>query len=123
MIDYFTTPNFRKVEGRIVMMAPTFFSCGCGSVTARLSSVLQYVPMSARQLNQAKPASMRMAKEYLKQEGLYDQIPLLNKHIYGVLIDNKLTDGKHQWVDINKGASNVVAREFRRILGVPEPNK
>lgn len=95
----------------------------CGGIQARLSSVLVYVPMSARQLNQAKPKALQVAKDWLKQEGLFDEIPLLNKHQYGVLIDNKLTNGKHRWVDVNQGAATHVAQEFRRILNVPEPNK
>lgn len=123
MIDMFQTPGFKKEADKIVMTAPTFFSCGCGSITARLSSVLQFVPMSARQLQQAKPKSMRTAKAWLEQEDLYSQIPLLKKHVYGVLIDNKLVDGKHRWVDVNAGAATHVAAEFRRILDVPEPNK
>lgn len=122
MIANFDT-NFQKVEGKIIMKHPTFFSCGCGSVTARLSSVLQFVPLSSRQLYQAKPKSMRMAKEYLQQEHLADYIPLLKQHVYGVLIDNKLTDGKHAWADINGGAATTVAANFRRILNVPEPHK
>lgn len=123
MFTFDDSPLFKRVEGKIIMKHPTFFSCGCGSVTARLSSVLQFVPLSARQLPQAKPKSMHLAKEYLKQEHLEEYIPLLSKKVYGVLIDNKLTNGKHEWVDVNAGAATFVAREFRRILDVPEPNK
>lgn len=116
-------PMFKKDGEKIVLTTPTFFSCGCGSVTARLSSVLQFVPMSARSLSQAKPKSMQLAKAYLQQEHLADYIPVLSKKVYGVLIDNKLTNGKHEWVDVNAGAATHVAAEFRRILNVPEPNK
>ena len=123
MISMFTTPGFKEENDKIVMTAPTFFSCGCGGITARLGSVLAYVNLSARQLNQVKPAAHRVAKEWLEQEGLYKQIPPLNKHMYGVLIDNKLTDGKHQWVDIYNGAALQVAKRFREILDVPEPHK
>lgn len=123
MISMFTTPGFEEKDGKIIMKAPTFFSCGCGGITARLGSVLVYINMSARQLNQVKPAAHQIAKRYLEQEGLYDQIPLLNKHMYGVLIDNKLTDGKHRWVDVYHGAATQVAKEFREILNVPEPHK
>lgn len=123
MISMFTTPGFEEKDGKIIMKAPTFFSCGCGGVTARLSSVLAYVPMSARQLNQCRPAAHVIAKKYLEQEGLYDQIPLLSKHQYGVLIDNKLTDGKHRWVDVSQGAATQVAAQFKEILNVPKPNK
>lgn len=122
-MNMFVTPNFQVKDGHIEMLAPTFFSCGCGGIQARLSSVLVYVPMSARQLNQAKPKALQVAKDWLKQEGLFDEIPLLNKHQYGVLIDNKLTNGKHAWVDVNQGAATHVAEEFRRILNVPEPNQ
>lgn len=117
------TPGFEEKDGKLVMTAPTFFSCGCGGITARLSSVLVYVNMSARQLNQAKPAANKIAKRYLEQEKLYDYIPLLKKHMYGVLIDNKLTNGKHRWVDVNAGAATQVAAQFREILNVPEPHK
>ncbi len=123
MIDMFTTPGFEEKDGKIIMKAPTFFSCGCGGITARLGSVLVYVNMSARQLNQVKPAAHRIAKRWLEQEGLYDQIPPLSKHMYGVLIDNKLTDGKHRWVDVYQGAATEVAKHFREILNVPEPHK
>lgn len=122
MMSMFTTPGFKEVDGKIVMTSPTFFSCGCGGITARLSSVLAFVPMSARQLNQTRPAAHVIAKKYLEQEGLYDQIPLLSKHQYGVLIDNKLTDGKHLWVDVNAGAATEVAKRFKEILNVPKPN-
>lgn len=122
MMSMFTTPGFKEVDGKIVMTSPTFFSCGCGGITARLSSVLAYVPITARQLNQTRPAAHVIAKKYLEQEGLYDQIPLLSKHQYGVLIDNKLTDGKHLWVDVNAGAATEVAKRFKEILNVPKPN-
>lgn len=123
MMSMFTTPGFKEVDGKIVMTSPTFFSCGCGGITARLSSVLAFVPMSARQLNQTRPAAHVIAKKYLEQEGLYDQIPLLSKHQYGVLIDNKLTDGKHLWVDVNAGAATEVAKRFKEILDVPKSNQ
>lgn len=124
MMNMFQSPNFQKDKsGHITMLAPTFFSCGCGGIQARFSSVMVYLPISPRQVNQAKPHNLQIAKDWLKQEGLYDQIPLLKKHSYGVLIDNKLTDGKHEWIDVNQGAATHVAQEFRRILGVPESNK
>ena len=119
----FTTPGFEEEDGKIVMKAPTFFSCGCGSVRARLGSVLQYVNISARQLNQVNAAGSTIAKRYIEQEGLKKEIPLLSKHVYGVLIDNKLTNGRHRWVDVNAGAATEVARQFREILNVPEPHK
>lgn len=119
----FTTPGFEEENGKIVMKAPTFFSCGCGSVRARLASVLQYVNISARQLNQVNSMGSSVAKRYIEQEGLKKEIPLLSKHVYGVLIDNKLTNGKHRWVDVNAGAATEVARQFREILNVPEPHK
>jgi len=119
----FTTPGFEEENGKIVMKAPTFFSCGCGSVRARLASVLQFVNISARQLNQVNSTGSTVAKQYIEQEKLKDYIPLLSKHVYGVLIDNKLTNGKHRWVDVNAGAATEVARQFREILDVPEPNK
>lgn len=117
----FTTPGFEERDGHITMLAPTFFHCGCGSIRARLATVLQYVNMSARQLNQINPAASKIAKRYVEQEGLKD-IPLLNKHTYGVLIDNKLTNGKHRWVDINAGPATEVARQFKEILNVSEPH-
>ena len=123
VMNMFTTPGFKEVDDKIVMTSPTFFSCGCGGITARLSSVLAYVPMSARQLNQCRPSAHVIAKRYLEQEGLYEQIPLLSQHQYGVLIDNKLTDGKHRWVDVNTGAATSVAEQFKEILNVSEPNK
>lgn len=123
MISMFTTPGFEEKDNKVIMKAPTFFSCGCGGINARLGSVLPFVGITARQLNQVKPAAHAIAKRYLEQEGLYKQIPPLNKHMYGVLIDNKLTDGKHRWVDIYSGASIKVAKEFREILNVPEPHK
>lgn len=119
----FTTPGFEEKDGHITMLAPTFMHCGCGSVRARLATVLQYVNISARQLNQMNPASSVICKRYLEQEGLDKEIPLLKNHTYGVLVDNKLTDGKHRWVDINAGAATDVARQFREILNVPEPHK
>lgn len=123
VMNMFTTPGFIEKDNKIIMTSPTFFSCGCGGVTARLSSVLAYVPMSARQLNQTRPAAHVVAKKYLEQEGLYDQIPLLSKHQYGVLIDNKLTGGKHRWVDVMQGAATAVAEQFKEILNVSKPNK
>lgn len=123
MISMFTTPGFEEKDGKIIMKAPTFFSCGCGGITARLGSVLTYVNMSARQLNQVKPAAHVIAKRYLEQEHLYDYIPVLSKHQYGVLIDNKLTNGKHLWVDVSQGAATEAAKRFREILNVPEPHK
>lgn len=119
----FTTPGFEEKDGHITMLAPTFMHCGCGSVRARLATVLQYVNISARQLNQMNPASSAICKRYLEQEGLNKEIPLLKNHTYGVLVDNKLTDGKHRWVDINAGAATDVAKQFREILNVPEPHK
>lgn len=119
----FTTPGFEEKDGKITMLAPTFMHCGCGSVRARLATVLQYVNISARQLNQMNPASSAICKRYLEQENLNKEIPLLKNHTYGVLVDNKLTDGKHRWVDINAGAATDVAKQFREILNVPEPNK
>lgn len=103
--------------------ANDFVVHNCGSIRARLASVLQYVNMSARQLNQINPSSSTICKRYLEQENLKKEIPLLSKHTYGVLIDNKLTNGKHRWVDINAGASKDVAARFREILNVPEPHK
>lgn len=123
MISMFTTPGFEEKDGKIIMKAPTFFSCGCGGITARLGSVLVYVNMSARQLNQVKPAAHVIAKKYLEQEHLYDYIPVLSKHQYGVLIDNKLTDGKHMWADVSQGAATEVAKRFKEILDVPKSNQ
>lgn len=120
MNTMFPTSNFKEVNGRIEMLSPTFFSCGCGSIVSRLSSVLPYVNISSRQLAQAKP-SLRISQDWIRQEKL-DYIPPLKKHVYGVLIDNKLTDGKHLWVDVNAGAPIEVAKQFRRILNVPEPS-
>ena len=117
----FTTPGFEERDGKVIMLAPMFFHCGCGSIRARLATVLQYVNMSARQLNQINPAASKIAKRYVEQEGLND-IPLLSKHTYGVLIDNKLTNGKHRWVDINAGPATEVARQFKEILNVSEPH-
>lgn len=114
----FTTPGFEEKDGHITMLAPTYMHCGCGSVRARLATVLQYVNMSARQLNQITPQASTIAKRYLEQEGLYDEIPLLKKHTFGVLVDNKLTGGKHRWVDINAGAATDVAKKFKEILNV-----
>ena len=114
----FTTPGFEEKDGHIEMLAPTFFSCGCGSVRARLATVLQYVNISARQLNQVNSMGSTVAKRYLEQENLSKEIPLLKNHVYGVLIDNKLTDGKHRWVDINAGAAVDVAKKFKEILNV-----
>lgn len=114
----FTTPGFEEEDGHITMLAPTFFSCGCGSVRARLATVLQYVNISARQLNQVNSMGSSVAKRYLEQENLNKEIPLLKNHVYGVLIDNKLTDGKHRWVDINAGAAVDVAKKFKEILNV-----
>lgn len=114
----FTTPGFEEKDGKIIMKAPTFFHCGCGSTRARLATVLQYVNISARQLNQITPQASTIAKRYLEQEGLYDEIPLLKNHTFGVLVDNKLTDGKHRWVDINAGAATDVAAKFKEILNV-----
>ena len=119
----FTTPGFEERDGYIEMLAPTFFHCGCGSIRARLATVLQYVNISARQLNQINPASSTICKRYIEQENLNKEIPLLKNHTYGVLVDNKLTNGKHRWVDINAGASTDVAAKFREILNVPEPHK
>lgn len=119
----FTTPGFQEKDGHIEMLAPTFMHCGCGSIRARLASVLQYVPMSARQLNQCNPSSSAICKRYLEQEHLNEEIKLLKNHTYGVLIDNKLTNGKHKWVDVNAGASTDVAAKFREILNVPEPHQ
>ena len=59
-----------------------------------------------------------MAKVRTKLENLNKEIPLLKNHTYGVLVDNKLTDGKHRWVDINAGAAVDVARQFKEILNV-----
>ena len=114
----FTTPGFEEKDGKIEMKAPTFFSCGCGSVRARLASVLQFINLSARQLNQANTMGSVIAKKWLEQEGLMKEIPLLSKHVHGVLIDNKLTDGKHRWVDVNAGATTEVAKKFKEILNV-----
>lgn len=120
----FSKPSFQEDElHNVTMLKPTFFSCGCGSVTARLSSVLNFVNLSSAQLSQAKPLSNELARRWLTQEGLYEQIPLLKKHVYGVLIDNKLTDGKHKWCDVNAGTPQDVAKQFRSILNVPELNK
>lgn len=115
----FTTPGFEEKDGKVTMASPTFFHCGCGSIRARLASVLQYVNLSARQINQCNPSASTIAKKYLQQEGLYDEIPLLKKHTYGFLLDNK----SNRWVDINQGAATAVAQQFREILNVPEPNK
>lgn len=115
----FTTPGFEEKNDHINMLAPTFFHCGCGSIRARLATVLQYVNISARQLNQINPSASKIAKRYLEQEGLYKEIPFLNKHTYGFLLDNK----SHRWVDINQGAATSVAQQFREILNVPEPHK
>lgn len=123
MISMFTTPGFEEKDDKIIMKTPTFFSCGCGGITARLGSVLVYVNMSARQLNQVKPAAHVIAKRYLEQEHLYDYIPVLSKHQYGVLIDNKLTNGKHRWVDVSQGAATQVAAQFKEILNVPKSNQ
>lgn len=119
----FSAPVFQEDDKHnVIMLKPTFFSCGCGSITARLSSVLNFVNMSSRSLPQAKPLANELARRWLRQEGLYDQIPLINKHVYGVLIDNKLTDGKHRWCDVNAGTPQDVAKQFRSILNVPEPH-
>lgn len=112
----FTTPGFTEEDNKITMTAPTFFSCGCGSVRARLATVLQYMNLSARQLNQVNSTGSALAKRYIEQEDLKSYIPLLNNHVYGVLIDNNITDGKHRWVDINAGAAEKVAEQFKEIL-------
>lgn len=122
VMSMFQTPGFKEEDGKVIMTAPTFFSCGCGGVTARLSSVLVYVGISGRQLNQVKPAQHVIAKRYIEQENLKEYIPLLDKHQYGVLIDNKLTDGKHKWVDIMQGAATHTADLMKDILDVSEPN-
>lgn len=123
MISMFTTPGFEEKDNKIIMKAPTFFSCGCGGITARLGSVLQFVGITGRQLNQVKPAAHVIAKRYLEQEHLYDYIPVLSKHQYGVLIDNKLTNGKHLWVDVSQGAATEAAKRFKEILDVPKSNQ
>lgn len=119
----FTTPGFEEdKDKKVIMKAPMFFHCGCGSIRARLATVLQYVNISARQLNQINPASSTICKRYIEQENLNKEIPLLKNHTYGVLVDNKLTDGKHRWVDINAGAAVDVAEKFKEILNVSEPH-
>ena len=123
MISMFTTPGFEEKDGKIIMKTPTFFSCGCGGITARLGSVLQFVGITGRQLNQVKPAAHVIAKRYLEQEHLYDYIPVLSKHQYGVLIDDKLTNGKHLWVDVSQGAATEAAKCFKEILDVPKSNQ
>lgn len=112
---FITDKNFviNKETNKIEMVKPILFSCGCGSVTASLASVSQFL---ATKVTQVRPAHHQIAKDWLKQEDLYEQIPLLKKHTYGVLIDNKLTNGKHKWVDLNAGAPIVIAERFKDIL-------
>lgn len=102
--------NFVKEDDHIKMLRPAFFSCGCGSIISRLGSVLQFVNLHSNQLPQIKPNASVIAKEWLKQEGMYDKCPLLNQHVYGVFIT---PDGK--WLDISQGTTQNVAERFKAL--------
>lgn len=102
--------NFVAKDDHIEMLRPAFFSCGCGSITARLGSVLQFTKIHSNQLDQVRPAALKIAKDWLAQEGMYEKCPLLKQHVYGVFISPK-----GEWVDINQGTSQSVAERFQKL--------
>lgn len=120
MIDFtnpISNPFFtRNEDNSITLNTPIFITCGCGTITARLSSVLQFINMSSRSLNQVKIRQHKICKEWLEQEGLYDKIPLLKQHTFGILISNKKVNGEYKWVDIQSGTTTNVAERFKDIL-------
>lgn len=107
---YYNKQNFIKNDGHVTMLRPAFFTCGCGSITSKLGSVLQYCNIKSNQLDQVRTVQSPIAKEWLAQEGLYDKIPLLKQHVYGVLIT---PDG--DWLDISQGAPVNVAERFQKM--------
>lgn len=94
----------------IKMKSPTLFTCGCGSITARLATILPYTGISHAQLNQIKPAHHRLAKQWLVQEGWYKKLPVLNTSTYGILINTK-----GDFCDINAGATVKCAEKFKEV--------
>ena len=112
--NFETDPTTNKIK----MLKPAFFSCGCGSITSRLASVLQFVGVPSASLIKIRSKSHILARKWLEQENLYSKIPKLNNKVYGILIH---PDGRY--VDINDGAPIAVAKKFKEILNVSEPDK
>lgn len=103
-------PSVFRKEDKIIMLRPAVFTCGCGSITARLGSVLNFAGLSSRTVDQVRPQALKIAKEWLAQEGMYDKCPLLKQHVYGVLITPS-----GEWLDINQGAANIVGEKFAKM--------
>lgn len=97
----------------ITMLKPAFYSCGCGSISSRLASVLQFVKLSSKDLVKVRTKSQLTARKYLEQEGMYKKIPKLNNKVYGILLH---PDGRY--VDINDGTTIAVAKKFKELLDV-----
>lgn len=107
----YSTSTLTKTDGIVTLTKPTFFTCGCGSITSRLSSVLPYIPLRANQLPQVRTKSNRLAQEFIKQNNLTAKIPKLSQHVYGVLIAPDLS-----YVDISVGDPVAVAKQFTELL-------
>lgn len=109
---YYPAGNFVKDSktNKVTMLRPAVFTCGCGSVTARLGSILQFVNIRSNQIDQIRPNAIALAKEWIQQEGLYEKCPLLKQHVFGIFITPK-----GEWLDLNQGTTQDVAERFRKI--------
>lgn len=101
--------NFVEKDGKVKMLRPAVLTCGCGQVTSRLGSILQYTRFRSNQLDQIKIKSNALARRWCEEMGLYETCPLLKQHVFGIFVTPK-----GEWFDINRGTSMSVAERMQQ---------
>lgn len=103
--------SFVEKDDKVEMIPnAVFVSCGCGSTNARYVTVLSITGIPSRMVDHVKPATHKLAKRWLEQEGYYEKIPGLSKKVYGFLINKN-----GEWLDINDYTTVDCANRFKEV--------
>lgn len=102
---------FKREGDKVVLTGPVFLSCGCGNVTARWATVSQNL---ATRIPQGKPKASKIITEWIQQENLKEQYPVLTQKQYGVVVVK--VGGELEVVNIMDGVSMKVAERVANLI-------
>lgn len=102
---------FKQEGDKVILEAPVFLSCGCGSQTARWAAIQQNL---VHRIAQVKPKSTKLAKDWMVQEKIADKYPIFNKHQFGLVVAE--TEEGWEAIDIMGGATLKVAQQIADLI-------
>ena len=102
-------PTIPIKDGKLT--GPIFLSCGCGTQTARWATIQQNL---VTRIPSAKPKASKVVKEWVESNKLGEKFPILNKHQYGLVVEESANG--FEGVDIMSGATTQVVRKIADLV-------